>query len=67
MPLYFKILNISIFDGDWNHTKSPINFLKFVNFQIFELYCFWNLDTIGEQSAPSVIQMISVEECYNTT
>ena len=23
-----KVLNISIFDGAWPHTKLPINFLK---------------------------------------
>ena len=47
-PSVFKILNIIFFDGAWRHTKSPFNFLKFDRFPIFELYCLWNSNTIGE-------------------
>ena len=65
MPLCFKILNISVFDGAWGHTTLPFNFLNFGRFQIFQLYCLCKLDAIGEYSVSFFIQIISVEECFN--
>ena len=58
----FKTLNIPIFDGDWRHTKFPLNLPKFGRLSNFVFYCFWNSDSIGEWSAMCFIQMISVEE-----
>ena len=47
-PYVFKILNMSIFDGAWHHTKLTFNSLKFGYFQIFELYDFWDSNVIGK-------------------
>ena len=57
-----KILNISIFDGAWNHTKPIFSFLKFERFQMFELYWFWDSVAIGKYNAPCASQTISFEE-----
>ena len=31
------------------------------------IYCLWSLGAIGERSAPCTIEMVSVEERFNTT
>ena len=60
-PIVFKILNISIFGGDWNHTKLTFNFIKFYHFSNVELYCLWNSDGIMEWISPWTIKMIPAE------
>ena len=66
MTYVFKILTISIFDGDQRHTKLIFNFLKYSRSQVFEPYCVQNLGAISKESVRFVIQINSVEERSDT-